>query len=152
MEYNAICAEAWANHTTQATVVTGDQGDPAVLQKFIADHGTDFDIIIDDGGHTMVQQILSLQILWQAIKPGGMYFCEDLETSWVAGYGGQGVVSAGAGEGTMLRMIHRLVEDMTYPLEDANWPKQVYFKDVEKMVHIDCSRQICAFEKRRLKK
>lgn len=150
MEYDAACAEQWANTTTGATVVTGDQGDPNVLESFIVEHGTDFDIIIDDGGHTMQQQMLSLQLLWKAIRPGGIYFCEDLETSWVPVYGGNPAVLEGAAENTMLRMIHRLVEDMTYPDESSAWPRQVYFKDVEKMVHIDCSRQVCAFEKRHM--
>lgn len=149
MEYDAACAEAWANTTAGATVVTGDQGDPAVLQNFMLQYGTDFDIIIDDGGHTMQQQMLSLQLLWAAIRPGGLYFTEDLETSWIPFYGGNSVVSEGAAENTMLKLIHRLIEDMTYPENNANWPRQVHFKDVEKLVHIDCSRQVCAFEKRK---
>lgn len=138
--------------TSGATIVTGDQGDPNFLQNFIGSYGTDFDIIIDDGGHTMQQQMLSLQILWQAIAPGGLYFCEDLETSWMPEYGGESVVSHGVADHTMLKMIQRLIEDMTYPEDNANWQRQVYFSDVENLVHIDCSRQICAFEKRQAQK
>lgn len=147
MEYNAACAEAWANSTTGATIVVGDQGDPNVLQSFIAQHGNDFDIIIDDGGHTMQQQMISLQILWQAIRPGGMYFCEDLETSWRPFFGGNPVAAAGVGENTMLRMVLRMIEDMSYPTDNPDFPRQVYFRDVESLVHIDCSKQVCMFEK-----
>lgn len=152
MEYDAACAEEWANTTSGATIVTGDQGDPNFLQNFIASYGSDFDIIIDDGGHTMQQQMLSLQLLWQAILPGGLYFCEDLETSWMLEYGGSPVVAQGVAENTMLKMIHSLIEDMTYPEDNADWPRQVYFRDVKNLVHIDCSRQICAFEKRHAEK
>lgn len=149
MEYDSACAEVWANTTSGATVFAGDQGDPATLESFIAAYGTDFDIIIDDGGHTMQQQMLSLQLLWRAIKPGGIYFCEDLETSWVPAFGGNAAGPQAAGADTMLGMIHKMVEDMTYPDGSTEWPRQIYFTDIEKLVHIDCSRQVCAFEKRK---
>lgn len=33
---------------------------------------------LDDGSHTMGQQMTSLQYLWKAIEPGGMHVCEDI--------------------------------------------------------------------------
>lgn len=47
-----------------------DQGNPAELLAFIQDVGGDFDIIIDDGGHTMNQQIISFKTLFPSIKSG----------------------------------------------------------------------------------
>lgn len=88
MEYDAECACQWTHKTSGATVATGDQGDPAVLESFLAKYGGDFDIIIDDGGHSMNQQQTSLQHLWKGIKPGGYYFCEDLKTSFRTEFGG----------------------------------------------------------------
>lgn len=42
----------------------------------------DLDIIIEDGGHTMLQQQLSLKTLFlNKLKPGGYYVLEDLHTS-----------------------------------------------------------------------
>lgn len=42
----------------------------------------DFDIIIDDGGHTMLQQQTTLKILFtDKLKSGGYYVLEDLHTS-----------------------------------------------------------------------
>lgn len=46
------------------------------------------DILIDDGGHVMDQQILSFEVLYGHIKSGGLYLCEDLHTSYWANYGG----------------------------------------------------------------
>jgi hypothetical protein len=40
-----------------------------------------FDIIIDDGGHSMYQQQLSLISLFHRLKKGGFYILEDLHTS-----------------------------------------------------------------------
>jgi hypothetical protein len=41
-----------------------------------------FDIIIDDGSHFNAHQILSFQHLWGALKDGGVYVVEDVQTSF----------------------------------------------------------------------
>lgn len=46
------------------------------------------DILIDDGGHTMEQQIVTYEELFDHIKEEGVYLCEDLHTSYWAEYGG----------------------------------------------------------------
>lgn len=45
-----------------------------------------FDIIIDDGGHTMGQQQVSLGFMFKYLKPRGIYVIEDLHTSYVKQY------------------------------------------------------------------
>jgi SAM-dependent methyltransferase len=66
-------------------IYIGDQSNPKFLQELIAAEGQ-FDIIIDDGGHFMNQQIISFQELYGAVKDGGVYLCEDLHTSYWARY------------------------------------------------------------------
>lgn len=46
------------------------------------------DILIDDGGHTMVQQIVTFEELFDHVKEDGVYLCEDLHTSYWVEYGG----------------------------------------------------------------
>lgn len=46
------------------------------------------DIIIDDGGHTMIQQINTFEVLYDIVKPGGIYLCEDVHTSYWKDFGG----------------------------------------------------------------
>lgn len=46
------------------------------------------DILIDDGGHTMRQQIVSYEELFDSVKEDGIYLCEDLHTSYWLNYGG----------------------------------------------------------------
>lgn len=41
-----------------------------------------FDIIIDDGGHHMDQQIQALRACYSMVKEGGIYLCEDTHTSY----------------------------------------------------------------------
>lgn len=138
IEYDSACAEKWAQQTTGATIVSGDQADIPFLQDFMDQYGTDFDIIIDDGGHTMEQQRISLNTLFRAVKPGGIYFCEDLETSYMDNYDG--------GEdkkGTMMEWIKGSLDDLTSPARQAR-PKHMVMKDVRS---IECMREVCAFFK-----
>ena len=70
----------------------GDQESVDDLEEFLSIHGEDFDIIIDDGGHTMRQQQISLGVLFDAVKSGGYYIIEDLHTcsgEWPTLYGYQ---------------------------------------------------------------
>ncbi|MBS0625865.1 MAG: hypothetical protein JSS32_07435 [Verrucomicrobia bacterium] len=60
----------------------GNQENPRDLEKLVQEIGSGFDIVIDDGGHTMSQQITSFTYLFPHIKPGGLYFIEDLHTSY----------------------------------------------------------------------
>jgi len=46
------------------------------------------DILIDDGGHTMNQQITTFEELYSHIDNNGVYLCEDLHTSYWKDYGG----------------------------------------------------------------
>ena len=58
-----------------------DQSDRKQLKSFCTDNDL-FDIIIDDGGHMMAQQQISLGVLFQHLAQGGLYFIEDLHTSF----------------------------------------------------------------------
>lgn len=46
------------------------------------------DILIDDGGHTMRQQIITFEEMFGHVKENGVYLCEDLHTSYWLEYGG----------------------------------------------------------------
>ena len=65
----------------------GSQEDVQFLEKFKSNMSP-FDIIIDDGGHTMNQQKTSFFNLISLVRSGGIYVIEDLETSYVKSYGG----------------------------------------------------------------
>jgi len=68
----------------------GDQSKRENLQKFITKYGSNFDFILDDGGHSMEQQQISLGFLFRHVKPGGYYIIEDLHTSlWKSGSGAE---------------------------------------------------------------
>ena len=74
----------------RSVIFKGNQEKVDDLEKFLLMYGKDFDIIIDDGGHTMRQQQISLGVLFDAVKSGGYYIMEDLHTcsgEWEELYG-----------------------------------------------------------------
>merc|ERR1712093_204385 len=138
IEYDAECADKWKAETTRATIFTGDQADVAFLERFLGETGGNFDVMIDDGGHTMQQQIVSLQTLFKGVVPGGIYFCEDLATSYEEQYGG------GPGKITMMGMIKDLLDDLNHAVDGRPEPSHPVGAD---MRSIECGEQICAFFK-----
>jgi hypothetical protein len=68
-------------------IIIGSQADRKFLQKLSAELPP-IDILIDDGGHKMKQQLYTFQELFGKIKPDGIYLCEDTATSYRLGYGG----------------------------------------------------------------
>ncbi|MBA4391579.1 MAG: hypothetical protein C0399_11695 [Syntrophus sp. (in: bacteria)] len=46
------------------------------------------DILIDDGGHAMKQQIYTFEELYDHVRPDGIYLCEDTHTSYWKDFGG----------------------------------------------------------------
>jgi hypothetical protein len=58
-------------------IFIGDQADRSFWREFRRGVPT-LDIVIDDGGHQPEQQIASLEELLPFLRPGGVYFCEDV--------------------------------------------------------------------------
>lgn len=68
-------------------IFIGDQEDRTFL-KSLAKAIPRIDILIDDGGHTMKQQINTFEELFAHIDVNGVYLCEDLHTAYWRSYGG----------------------------------------------------------------
>ena len=96
-EVHAECVAQNKEKLGRIKAVTGDQGDNAVLDRWLAETGGNFDFIIDDGGHRNDQILTSFAKLWPALKPGGYYFIEGMQVGRHAGHqrasGGSPVVA-----------------------------------------------------------
>lgn len=68
-------------------IFIGSQSDRNFLRK-VKQKIPPIDILIDDGGHTMRQQIITFEELFGHVKKNGTYLCEDLHTSYEVDYGG----------------------------------------------------------------
>lgn len=71
----------------QTRIFIGSQSDPAFLRELMKEIPKP-DIILDDGGHMMHQQITSFNHLFGHLKEGGLYMVEDLHTSYWKEYDG----------------------------------------------------------------
>ncbi len=76
---------ACARHAGDGIAIfIGDQADPEFLARVARERGP-FDIVIDDGGHTTRQQLVSFETLLPEVKNGGVYLVEDLHSNlWPA--------------------------------------------------------------------
>ena len=92
-EFNAKCvARSIANGKLKGVgTVTGDQGNATVLRRWLdethaAEPDQAFDIVIDDGGHQNTHTVTTFAHFWPVVRPGGMYFIEDLHVARMSHY------------------------------------------------------------------
>ncbi|WP_143961121.1 class I SAM-dependent methyltransferase [Litoribacter populi] len=68
-------------------IFIGSQSDKKFLRE-VKKSIPKVDILIDDGGHTMQQQIVTFEEMFEHVKDNGVFLCEDLHTSYWLKYGG----------------------------------------------------------------
>ncbi len=145
------------------TTYVGDQEDRATLQSVIDSAGTDFDLIIDDGGHTMGQQQASLGYLFPHVRPGGYYVVEDLHTSFMQRidlYQGDKVVDhyetgVGRCKSTTYQIVQALSERSPFESEFMSEAERRYLSDRVQWVEVfdrngDRQHMTCILKKKPL--
>ena len=99
--YNGASVKMWKEYFPKATIVAidinpeckqyeedrihihiGDQTDTVFLNDVFNKY-KHFEVILDDGGHSWKQQIVSFETLFPLLTQGGMYLFEDMHTSYV---------------------------------------------------------------------
>lgn len=88
------------------TIYIGDQEDRKFLARLKEAIG-EVDIVIDDGGHLMNQQIISFEELYPIVSPNGVYLVEDLLTSYIPNLGG-----GYQRKGTFIEYAKKLVDQL----------------------------------------
>jgi hypothetical protein len=146
MEYNKECALKWYQTQTpqlklKVKLHFGDQSLESDLNRVVKEaegFSRPFDIIVDDGGHGMKMQQVSLAVLFNFIKPGGLYFLEDLLTSYTAPDEQPTTVDALK---TLLDWMHG---DPRLNVSSNRYGMLQIMPDVE---HMDCYAELCVFQK-----
>lgn len=83
--YAVDCLDkSYLNQDNKFILSVGDQADREYMRNLFP--GIEFDIIIDDGGHGMEQQQVTLEEMLPRLKSKGIYVVEDLHTSYEYGY------------------------------------------------------------------
>ena len=77
-------AKKWEEHGFE--IFIGSQEDPTFWAEF-CESVEDIDVVLDDGGHTYLQQIITTETLLGRIKDQGMLIVEDTHTSYMSGFG-----------------------------------------------------------------
>ena len=93
--------------------ITGDQDNRADIQRWVEESGGNFDVIVDDGGHRNSHILNTFMGLWRALKPGGLYFIEDLQVGRERQYRGTSEFVVGE---VMLYDIYIYTHTHTYTL------------------------------------
>lgn len=70
-------------------IFVGNQSDPGFWSNFFSKVGA-VDVLLDDGGHTYLQQITTCLEAADFIKDGGLIVVEDTHTSQMSGFGFRG--------------------------------------------------------------
>jgi hypothetical protein len=65
-----------------------DQADADALARLAEEVGP-CDVVIDDGSHVCDHVVRTFEVLFPAVRPGGVYVIEDLQTSYQPKYGGR---------------------------------------------------------------
>lgn len=93
----------------QISIEIGSQEDPEFWAAFKEKYPR-VDILLDDGGHTMNQQIVTFREMFPHIKDGGLYMCEDCHTSYIdeKSWSGGGLRR----EGTFIEFTKNLIDEL----------------------------------------
>jgi hypothetical protein len=137
-EYDGRCVEKSSakGQLDGIKTLVGDQGNPEVLDRWIKESGGNFDVIIDDGGHTQCQIWTSFEKLWPTVKPGGLYFIEDLQVARMKKYS----TSSPTCDGTNLVVPEKLKEILDHKMYEKPHQGDIEF--------LFCQAQACMLKKR----
>ena len=114
-------------------IFCGDQSDKKILNRIIEKYKT-FDVIIDDGSHKNKDVINSFNHLFPYLKFGGLYVIEDLQTSYISNWGGDGVNLNN--KKTTMNFIRSLADRMHYQDIDNPFYQKHDFDGLIEFVHI----------------
>lgn len=122
----------------------GSQNDKKFLKDY-ANYVNNLDVIIDDGGHTMDQQLNTFKTLFPILNDGGIYVVEDVESSYQNMYGG-----GPKRRGTFIEFSKNIIDALNANHSDfstlnPNW----YSKNVE-FVHF--YNNVVVFRKRKIER
>jgi len=83
IDLNPLCREL---EKDGFEIFIGDQSSPIFWSEFFAKVGV-VDVLIDDGGHTNLHQLVTLQASLEHIRDGGLILVEDVHASYMGQFG-----------------------------------------------------------------
>lgn len=137
IEFREECAEKFRGELEG--LYLGDQSDEKVMNKAL--EGGPYDIVTDDASHNVNHQVASLVHIFPQVTPGGLYFIEDLATSFEVPW--PNTRTAHAFVAGVVAYMHSRDLDKPVLVEYATWEDARYIASLT--THIDCGPAICVF-------
>lgn len=161
IDINSLVRDTFDQSADWVHIEIGSSEESSFLQR-IKEKYPKIDIVLDDGGHTMSQQINALKELLPHIAADGVYMCEDLSTSWAMGFGGapwKDVRNPEFVSKTMVGKVHQTIDMLHSTFIPGQIPPDVkdippdYFDDPlsdvirTQVKHIHIYNQVVVYEK-----
>lgn len=118
IEYNPE-AVRWREHGFE--IFIGSQSDPQFWTRFFGEVGA-VDVVLDDGGHTNEQQIVTVDQCLPYVKDGGLILVEDTCTSYIKGFGNPSRYS-------FVEWVKRLVDNINSRTDSVKRRDALPYKD-----------------------
>ena len=128
-------AKQWQDHGFD--IFIGNQSDPNFWREILKKY-PEVDVVLDDGGHTYEQQIMTTEILKPYVKDGGLIVIEDTHSSYQNGFGFKCV--------SFMKYVRKKMDQLHFRLKNLN--KHCSEKDIW---NIQCFESIVVFEINRQK-
>lgn len=126
-------------------IFIGDQENRGFLRS-LAQQIPRIDILIEDGGHTMKQQIHTFEELYPYVAEDGVYLCEDTHSSYWKDYGG-----GYKRRGTFIEYSKNLIDDLH--AWHSEQPAKLSVSDFTRSAHsLHFYDSIVVVEKRKMEK
>jgi hypothetical protein len=137
-EFDEECVKKHRNGMLRGiNLLTGDQGNDTILDEWITTSGGDFDVVIDDGGHQNCQIWHSFLKLWPTVKPGGLYFIEDMQVGRMRKWQGYETNTC-KGDLIVLQKLKQKLDELIY---DKSHKSDIEF--------LFCQTQACVLGKKK---
>lgn len=122
-------------------IFIGDQADPGFWARLKAELGA-VDVLLDDGGHTNLQQIVTVAHALPLVRDGGLVVVEDTHTSYFTEFGNPSTHS-------FMSYAKRLVDHVNsrtpgLPKHEPDWSGEIAsIRFFESIVAFEVDRRLC---------
>lgn len=124
-------ARKWEAHGFE--IYIGDQEDPNFWSTITEEIGA-VDIVLDDGGHTYAQQIVTTNCILTSIKDGGMLVVEDTHTSYMDGFGPKRY--------SFINYVKKMIDNLNSRSAEVSGK----YKDKSNILSVECFESMVVFK------